>query len=225
MMGASIASFFNLFLERRERGEGWIAKRSHCDACGTEIGGLYLVPVFGYFLARGTCRCGARIPRRHPLTECFGGLVWVLQIHIMTIKGAFSYAYIVWITFLLYLALEDILFREVYTQELVVAFALSLLATFRYGEWHILSGLFMVALLAMIYFLFKRGFGEGDIYYGSLIALSVPGVWQTYLYFTASVCLAASMGAIYHVKYGLKDGKVPMYPFFLLGWSVVRYFF
>lgn len=56
LLGASLASFFNLVAVRRQRGESIVAPRSHCDRCGGQLKNFDLTPVFSYIILMGKCR-------------------------------------------------------------------------------------------------------------------------------------------------------------------------
>lgn len=52
---------------------------SHCPACGTQIALPDLIPLVGYFIARGKCRsCSTPIPTFYPLVEALGLLSGLL---------------------------------------------------------------------------------------------------------------------------------------------------
>ena len=71
LLGASIASFLAVVVDRVPRGES-LGGRSHC-ACGEAIRAVDNVPVFGYLTHRGRARCcGARIPRWYLVAEVAG---------------------------------------------------------------------------------------------------------------------------------------------------------
>lgn len=118
-LAASIVSFFNLYDERRRRGEEWIRSRSHCDACGRRIPWPYLIPVLGYLLANGRCTCGEKISFFHPLTEAIGGILVVF----LSVRNGMDSRTLFWVAgiFILYLmAVEDCRNRDVYTKDLIV---------------------------------------------------------------------------------------------------------
>lgn len=215
-VGASLSSFFNVIIERRERGESWVIGRSRCDHCGKIIPWYSLIPVAGYFLSSKTCSCGGKISSLHPLTETFGGFVAVLVLLVITKREINGFLFTVLMVYFLFLSLEDIQFKEVYTSELFISSILILVYRFIGEPLYFLSGLFIFFLLGAIYLLFPEGFGEGDLYFGSLLALLLPGVWMSYLYFTISFILAAIVGLTIKWR-GYDIRSVPMFPFLLMG--------
>lgn len=55
-----IGSFLAVVLDRWPRGEGFIAGRSRCRACGTTLRAIDMLPLFSAILLKGRCRtCGA----------------------------------------------------------------------------------------------------------------------------------------------------------------------
>lgn len=74
--GLLVGSFIGALTWRWPRGDSILHGRSRCDACGTTLGPLELVPVLGVLWQRGRCRhCGARISLRHTGIELAAALV------------------------------------------------------------------------------------------------------------------------------------------------------
>lgn len=72
IFGAVMGSFLNCAAWRIAHGENFLKGRSHCPACGHELGALDLVPVFSWLFLRGKCRyCGEKVSVRYLLTELF----------------------------------------------------------------------------------------------------------------------------------------------------------
>lgn len=74
LIGACLASFFGVVVERIPRGEG-IGGRSHC-ACGRQLTARENVPVIGWLATGGRTRCcNVRIPTRYLVTEIAAGVI------------------------------------------------------------------------------------------------------------------------------------------------------
>lgn len=222
-LAASFVSFFNLYDERRRRGEEWIRSRSHCDACGRVIPWPYLIPVLGYFLAKGRCSCGEKISPFHPLTEGMGGalVLFLCVSHGMDSRTLF------WIAgfFILYLlAVEDCRHRDVYTRDLIAGGAVFVAGLFFKHSLQPLSGLFILLIMGVLYLLFPKAVGEGDIYYASLLALGIEGIWNSYLFFTCAFVTAAVMGGGLFLLKLTKEKAIPMFPFFLWAYVILENF-
>lgn len=75
MLGASLASFAGVVIERVPKGES-INGRSHC-ACGRQLKWYENVPVFGYLFTGGKAKCcGAKLPVWYLFFELGAGLVF-----------------------------------------------------------------------------------------------------------------------------------------------------
>lgn len=60
--GLPFGSFVGVLVARVPAGEGVVAGRSRCDACGRTLGVADLVPVLSWIVLRGRCRtCGASV--------------------------------------------------------------------------------------------------------------------------------------------------------------------
>ena len=78
-LGASIASFLGVVIERVPKGES-ITGRSHC-ACGRQLKWYENIPVIGWLSTGGTAKCcGAKLPVWYLLFEIGLGLVVALPV-------------------------------------------------------------------------------------------------------------------------------------------------
>ena len=77
LAGACIGSFLATVARRWDRGtSAALGGRSACDQCGSKLGAIELIPVFGRMACRGLCRhCGARIPIDETWIELSAALV------------------------------------------------------------------------------------------------------------------------------------------------------
>jgi leader peptidase (prepilin peptidase)/N-methyltransferase len=56
-----------------------LVPRSHCPACQTPVRALHLIPILGWFLARGRCAaCGAAVSPRYPIVEALTAVLFAL---------------------------------------------------------------------------------------------------------------------------------------------------
>lgn len=219
-LAASFVSFFNLFDDRRRRGENWTYGRSRCESCGRIIPWPYLIPVLGYIFCRGRCACGEKISLYHPLSEGIGGALAAFLLHHLGMEKA-SVLPVAAVFVMYLLALEDSRHRDVFTKDLVACGVVFLSVQLLNRSFYPLSGLFMLCLIGVLYFLFPKAVGEGDIYYASILALGIGEIWRSYLFFTASFVSAALIGGGLYFFKVLKQKAVPMFPFFLLGFLIV----
>ena len=78
-LGAIIASFVGLVVARLYSGASIAQGRSRCDACGSTLPALHLVPIFSWFWLRGRCgSCGSRVSPFSTLSEVILGSLYVL---------------------------------------------------------------------------------------------------------------------------------------------------
>ena len=79
VLGLVIGSFLATLLIRWPKGEGAVAGRSRCDACGAVLGPLELVPILSWLIRRGRCRtCGAAIDPRHLAVELAAAMLGIV---------------------------------------------------------------------------------------------------------------------------------------------------
>ncbi len=79
VLGAVFGSFLNCMAWRMVHGESVLKGRSHCTACGHELGAADLIPVISYLLLRGKCRyCGEKVSPRYMVTELVSAGLWLL---------------------------------------------------------------------------------------------------------------------------------------------------
>lgn len=70
LLGAVIASFVGVLVERAHTGEAWANDRSRCNSCQATLGLLDLVPIASWLSTYGRCgHCGVRLPLTYLLSE------------------------------------------------------------------------------------------------------------------------------------------------------------
>lgn len=79
-LGASIASFLGVIIDRFPRNESFIHGRSHCDVCKKQLSYLELIPIFSFLIQGGKCRtCKASLSSRYLIIEILGALSFVIS--------------------------------------------------------------------------------------------------------------------------------------------------
>jgi prepilin signal peptidase PulO-like enzyme (type II secretory pathway) len=69
-LGAALASFACLIVDRRSRGESIVSPRSRCVGCKRSLAFYEIIPVVSWLLLRGRCRtCSTSIPPMFFLVE------------------------------------------------------------------------------------------------------------------------------------------------------------
>lgn len=70
VLGAVLASFVGVLVERVHTGASWANDRSRCDACSHVLTWKDLLPVVSWIASLGRCtHCGSRVPVRHAVIE------------------------------------------------------------------------------------------------------------------------------------------------------------
>jgi len=83
ILGACLASFFNVLIYRMPLGLSLVKPASHCPSCDHPIAWYHNVPVLGWLVLRGRCaHCKAPISIRYPLIEALGALLGYLTIRL-----------------------------------------------------------------------------------------------------------------------------------------------
>jgi len=82
VLGAILASFVGVLVERINTGASWANDRSKCDSCSHVLTWRDLLPVLSWALSLGRCRhCGSNIPVRHALVEGITAATFFLSFH------------------------------------------------------------------------------------------------------------------------------------------------
>lgn len=86
IIGSSSASFVQLALYRHKTNQSILyPSRSYCESCHTPIKIFFLIPVIGYLLSHGQCKCGYKVPIKYPLTEFITGTLFTLIVLIVLV--------------------------------------------------------------------------------------------------------------------------------------------
>lgn len=80
IFGACIFSFLTVVIYRLPKGENLVYGRSHCPGCGRTLSSGELIPCISYLVQGGKCLgCGMKISKQYFLTECLGGIAFILS--------------------------------------------------------------------------------------------------------------------------------------------------
>lgn len=79
ILGSIMCSGMTCLGDRLSSSQSWMHGRSHCDACGHELGTKDLIPVFSYLAHHGRCAyCGAKLSKKYVWTELLTGILFLL---------------------------------------------------------------------------------------------------------------------------------------------------
>lgn len=234
-LGASVASFANVVADRLPAGGSLVSPPSQCPACQRPLAAWELVPVLSYVALRGRCReCGAHIPRRVPLVEAagavlFGYAAWRFGLGLDSVLLFFT------LGFMLVIAVIDLEHRLVLNSVLLVALPVALVSAPLWSESlrdpvfgfdsHALSvsvdalvgGVVGFALFLGLAALARGGMGGGDVKLAGVL-----GVWLGVRLLPVAVMLAvisAGLIAIMLLLFRLRKRKdaIPFAPYLAAG--------
>lgn len=230
-LGAIIASFVGVVVARLNTGESIAIGRSRCDACGSPLSPLSLVPIVSHLTSRGHSRCcGASLSTASPFTEVLLGGLFVLAYLAFGLTLALL-CLLLALALLLALVLYDLMHQILPTVLLapfVLVSALTgyLLAPSLAAFWSdLLVALSIATFLALIHFLSRgraMGFADAPFAFGLSLLVgpaALPG-------FVFSFWIGALIGIV--VLLGRPRGsrmgvEVPFAPFLALGF-LLAYF-
>jgi len=221
--GCGVGSFITGLAHRIPRGEGWVAGRSRCPACGAEIAARDNVPIVSWLWLRGRCRsCGEPISVRYPLAEAGLGALWAATYLILGDDDAAQLALgLVLCALLVAITLTD-LDRRLIPNKLVIAGALIAVAVIAATDPDDLADRAVAAataggLLLLVVIAYPRGMGMGDaklvammgLYLGRAVA---PALLTGFL-------AGALVGVVMIARHGSSARKraIPFGPFLALG--------
>src|SRR4051794_7631066 len=180
LLGAMVGSFLNVVIHRVPRGESIIRPRSRCPECGAGVRPRDEVPVLSWVLLRGRCRdCRNPISARYPIVELLTAGVFValtLRLGLSLALPAYLYLGAVGVA----LALIDLdtkrLPNSLTLPSYVVGIATLALALLGDDSWtpflRAIVGLCaMWAFYALLWFLYPRGMGWGDVKLAGVLGL------------------------------------------------------
>lgn len=125
LIGAAIASFLNVVIDRLPLKQSLVFPPSHCPVCGQRLHAWDLVPVASYLMLRGRCRyCRAPILRRILWVELSTAAGFVLLLVRYSLSPELAIACFYWalVTVILVIALEQrtLLGRIIYPAAAVI---------------------------------------------------------------------------------------------------------
>lgn len=245
VIGACIGSFLNLVAHRLPLHKSIVHPRSHCPSCQKTISPCKLLPIIGYFIAKGRCaHCHFKIPIFYPGIEFFSaaGTTFLFYFYfkpddILSFYTQFHPQQ--WVPFLtslwifysgIVLSIIDLKYRILPDKIVLPGILMGLILTscnpnlgWQYGLYGALGGCVGLYLIAKLYEWIrkKEGIGMGDIKYLGFIGALVGLKGMIFTLFLASV-----MGSLVGIGIGLfyKKGlslSIPFGPFLALGSLIV----
>lgn len=224
--GLCLGSFLNVLIYRLPRRLSILWPPSSCPACQHRLSPGELVPVLSYLWLKGRCRyCRQPISLTYPLVELVTGLLtagWVLRFGFAPREGW----RLILSCLLLVIAVID-LQTHLIPNRLVYPFLL-LGLVYRWSRGEIGSALLGGAvgggILFLIYLIYPKGIGMGDIKLLTLLGIFLGGRGVLNALFWGSLCGVVIIFPL--VLTGRLDRRqpVPFAPFLTLGTLVVLFF-
>lgn len=205
---------------------------SHCDVCHKKIKPVFLVPVLGYFIAKGKCSsCGSHISFTYPLLEFLVG--FSLTIVFFNADHLDYFFFVIQLPILAFIFLIDSRYKLIPTFCIFLLYLIIGLETYyrfdgnfeftsriiRNLTWSILWTL----LLLGIRFFFHNGLGIGDIYLAFILNLSIEFPFSVALITLASFLgiIVFFIGNIQFPSKNLKYQKLPFAPMLVISFWVL----
>ena len=202
VLGLVMGSFINCWAWRSTHGESVMHGRSHCTACGHELGVRDLVPVFSWLASRGACRyCGEKVSARYPITEivCAAVFVGIVAKYGLTLETVELLVFAGTLLFLSLTDLDDYIIPNGCIIVAVLARAVFLGVSLAMGTisldgvlFYLFSGLGMGAVLVIVVLVADKVLGRESMGGGDLKLYAVAGFyfgWQQGLLLVIISCI------------------------------------
>lgn len=228
ILGIVFGSFLNVLIYRIPTAMT-MKGRSKCPECKTLIKWYHNIPLLSWVFLKGKCAyCSKPIPVSLPLVELMGGLLILIigyQYHFDITNIYFWSEYFIYLG-LLTLATIDYKYKAIPD---VISLPVLYLSIYTLTKSYDIISSLQIVLIVMggvllfkytIELIFKKEMlGEGDI----IIAGIMVGILQSYnlfylaIYLSAIVILILSFLQVIIYKKSLKNIKIPLIPFLLIG--------
>jgi prepilin signal peptidase PulO-like enzyme (type II secretory pathway) len=198
---------------------------SKCPQCGKRVSLIGLIPVVGFFLQRGKCSCGFKIPYSYPAFELLCGTA-ALLVQIKFGISILSLMFFLAIANSFAAAICDVAkFRipDVFSIVMVLLALPSMILRDNVSSSLISFAVVLIIALALGFF-FAGAIGGGDIKYASALALFL-GFPDSIIALEATLIIGSISGILYAAvkKKGLRI-RIPLAPFLTVGLIIAIYF-
>lgn len=193
-----MASFYDVFIMRREKNENFIWERSHCDSCHRNLKFYELIPVFSYIFLGGKCKtCGEKIGKDKFFAEIlisslsvFAFLKYDLSIQSFLLIGI--------ITVATFIGIIDYKTGFIYNLDLLIILIFTLLLKLFLGESIFNSLKFSLVMGLIFYLLFKFTgmMGFGDVLYSFIMGIFANNILDAFIIFKDAFVIGAVFSII-----------------------------
>ena len=193
-----MASFYHVFVSRREKNENFLWGRSHCDSCHRNLKFYELIPVFSYIFLGGKCKtCGEKIGSDKFFTEIlisslsvFAFLKYDLSIQSFLVIGI--------ITVATFIGIIDYKTGFIYNLDLFIILILTIIFKLSQEESIFNSLKFSLGMGLIFYILYKFTgmMGFGDVLYAFVMGIFANNLLDAFLIFKDAFVIAAIFSII-----------------------------
>lgn len=234
ILGTIVGSFLNVCIHRLPRGESIVFPSSHCPACEKKLSLLDLIPILGYFLLGGKCRCcRVKISPRYPLVEFLAAAGFALS-WMQAGGNMLDFVFqIIFVSVLLVLFFSDLEQQVIPDSVSFFGIAVGLIYNFLRGPSFFLSAfsgmligfclLYLIGKLGKLWFK-KEAMGEGDFYAAAILGAGLG--WQGGLLSILLAFLLAGFVSVFLIISGrVKMGQyIPFGPALAAGGIIALFF-
>lgn len=193
-----MASFYDVFVMRREKNEKFLWGRSHCDFCHRNLKFYELIPVFSYIFLGGKCKsCGEKIGSDKFLTEILISSlsVFIFLKYDLSIQSFLAIGIIIVATFI---GIIDYKTGFIYNIDLFIILIFTIIFKLFLGENIFNSLKFSLGMGMIFYALYKVTgmMGFGDVLYSFIMGIFANNLLDAFLIFKDAFVIGAVFSII-----------------------------
>ena len=221
VLGLTVGSFINVFIDRSILKESLLYPPSHCDHCKEKLKIRNLIPVISYIIQKGKCSyCHKKLSIQYPIVELLCGLIFVISYFKI---DNFIYGLIISVesSLLLGMSIIDIKTKDIYIKHLIIVFIINLFKIpFKYFIKMdiMIKIIFLLVLTVLGYLLCRRGkIGLGDILLFAILTSTMYfNEISVFLIYLSIISISTATYII--IKYKDIKYKIPFVPLISLSY-------
>ena len=193
-----MASFYDVFVMRREKNENFLWGRSHCDSCHRNLKFYELIPVFSYIFLGGKCKtCGEKIGSDKFFAEILISSlsVFIFLKYDLSIQSFLAIGIIIVATFI---GIIDYKTGFIYNLDLFIILIFTIIFKLFLGE-NIFNSLKISLGMGLIFYLlfkFTGMMGFGDVLYSFIMGIFANNLLDAFLIFKDAFVIGAVFSII-----------------------------
>ena len=193
-----MASFYGVFVSRREKNENFLWGRSQCDSCHRNLKFYELIPVFSYIFLGGRCKtCGEKIGSEKFFAEILVSILSVFAFlkYDLSIQ---SFLVIGIITVATFIGIIDYKTGFIYNLDLFIILIFTIIYKLSQGESIFNSLKFSLGMGLIFYILYKFTgmMGLGDVLYAFVMGIFANNLLDAFYIFKDAFVIAAIFSII-----------------------------